>query len=84
MNLDRGTLLRSISLGIVLLNQALVNFGLDPIPGTSESIYHILSTVATVAVSIWAWFKNNYITFRGKQQREVLIKNGLTEPDAKI
>ena len=79
MNIDRGTLLRSVALGIVLLNQALVNFGMEPIPGTSESWYNILSTVATVAIAVWTWFKNNYITFRGRQQREVLIKNGLTE-----
>jgi SPP1 family holin len=79
MNIDRGTLLRSLALGVVLLNQALVNFGMEPIPGTSESWYNILSTVATVAVAVITWFKNNYITFRGQQQREVLIKNGLTE-----
>lgn len=79
MNIDQGTLFRSIALGLVLLNQALVNFGLEPIPGTSESWYQIMSTVATIAVAIWTWFKNNYITFRGKQQREVLVKNGLTK-----
>lgn len=79
MNMDRGTLLRSVALGIVLLNQALVNFGLQPIPGNSDAWYNILSTIATIAVAVISWFKNNYITFRGKQQREVLIEHGLTE-----
>lgn len=77
--MDRGTLIRSIALGATLLNQMLVNYNFDPIPGTSEHWYEIVSTIATSAVAIWAWFKNNYVTFRGKQQREVLIKNGLTE-----
>lgn len=79
MKMDRGTMIRSITLGIILLNQLLVQFDFEPIPGTSESWYHVISTIATVAVSIWTWFKNNYITFRGQQQREVLIENGLTE-----
>ena len=70
MNIDRGTLLRSVALGIVLLNQALVNFGLEPIPGTSESYYHILSTLATIAVAVWTWFKNNYMTFRGSSREK--------------
>ena len=79
MELDRGTIVRSIALGVTLLNQLLIQFDFDPFPGTSEHMYDVVSTIVTTAVSIWAWFKNNYITFRGKQQREVLIKNGLTE-----
>lgn len=79
MTFDRGTIVRSVALGVTLINQMLVNYHFDPIPGTSEHWYEIVSTIATSAVAIWTWFKNNYITFRGKQQREVLIKNGLTE-----
>lgn len=79
MNMDRGTMIRSIILMVTLANQLLINFDFEPIPGTSESWYHIASTIATVAVSIVAWFKNNYITYRGQQQREVLIQNGLAE-----
>lgn len=77
--MDRGTLFRTIALGVALLNQMLVSFGIEPIPGTPESLYENMSAVATAAIAIWTWFKNNYVTFRGRQQREVLIKNGLAE-----
>lgn len=77
--MDRGTLIRTVALGIALLNQMIVSFGLEPIPGSNESIYENLSAVVTAAIAAWSWFKNNYITYRGKQQREVLIKNGLAE-----
>lgn len=79
MGIDKGTLIRSIALGVTLINQLLIQFDMNPIPGNHEFWYHILSTIATAAVAIWTWFKNNYITFRGKQQREVLIQKGLTE-----
>lgn len=79
-NIDKGTLIRSILLGITLINQLLINFDLEPVPGSTESWYHVASTVATVGIAIWTWFKNNYVTFRGQQQREVLIQNGLAEP----
>ena len=79
MQMDRGTLIRSIALGVTLLNQLLINFDFDPIPGSSEAWYHVMSTIATAAVAVWTWFKNNYVTFRGQQQREVLINNGLTD-----
>jgi SPP1 family holin len=79
MNMDKGTIVRSIALGVTLLNQLLIQFDFDPFPGTSEHWYDVISTIVTTGVAIWAWFKNNYITYRGKQQREVLVKNGLTE-----
>ena len=79
MTWDRGTIIRSIALGVTLLNQLLIQFDMNPIPGNNEYWYHILSTIVMAAVAVWTWFKNNYITFRGKQQREVLVKSGLTE-----
>ena len=77
--MDRGTLFRSIALGIALLNQLLIQFGLEPVAGDHEYWYHIISTILTAVIAIWTWFKNNYITFRGRQQKEVLVKNGLAE-----
>lgn len=79
MNMDRGTLIRSVLLGLTLINQLLINFDFEPIPGSSESWYHVASTIATVGIAVWTWFKNNYVTYRGQQQRAVLIQNGLTK-----
>jgi len=79
MEFDRGTLFRSIALGMTLVNQMLVAYDFDPIPGRSEQFYDVISTIATVTVAIVTWFKNNYLTFRGKQQLKVLQREGLTE-----
>ncbi|WP_235819837.1 phage holin [Alkalihalobacillus trypoxylicola] len=32
-------------------------------------------------VSVWTWFKNNYVTAKGRQQKEVLVEQGLTKGD---
>ncbi|WBX78691.1 phage holin [Virgibacillus salarius] len=33
--------------------------------------------IFTVCASVWAWFKNNYVTVKGKKQKEVLQANNL-------
>ena len=76
--MDKGTRVRTIILGIALLNQFLMAFGFSTIPGTSEEQYLFISTVFTAATAITAWYKNNYITAKGLKQKEVLQKNGLT------
>jgi SPP1 family holin len=76
--MDRGTLIRTIVLVIALLNQFLTSSGLYEIPGTAEEQTAFLSTVFTLAASTWAWFKNNYVTTKGKRQKEVLKEKGLT------
>jgi len=79
MKMDRGTLIRTLVLFIALLNQILVACGLYKIPGTPEQWTEVLSTVVTAGSAIWAWFKNNYITPKGKAQREVLKQQNLTK-----
>ncbi|WP_017795195.1 phage holin [Oceanobacillus kimchii] len=72
--MDKSTIIRTIALAIAWINMLLSNYGLQPIPVVSEEIIaEILAGVATV----WAWFKNNYITARGKSQKEVLKRNSL-------
>lgn len=77
MNIDKGTGIRTIVLILALVNQFLVSFGLNPIPGDMNAWYEVVSTVVTAAVAVWTWFKNNYITAKGKAQKEVIEKNGL-------
>ncbi len=76
--IDRGTVIRSIVLAIALINQFLTAFGLTKIPGTSEEQILVISTIFTAVTAIIAWFKNNYLTAKGKKQKEVLQKNSLT------
>ena len=77
--MDKGTVIRTIVLAIALLNQFLVGFGLYEIPGTEEEQTVVLSSVFTFIAATIAWFKNNYLTAKGKKQREVLKDKGLTK-----
>jgi len=76
---DRGTLIRTIVLAIALINQFLIAAGLNPVPGTEDIWGEVIATIFTVVAATVAWFKNNYITARGKKQKEVLKEKGLTK-----
>lgn len=78
--MDNGTLIRSIALLVTWLNLLLVRYDLQPIPILSDEL---ISIIITIAASIWAWFKNNYVTIRGKKQREVLIAHNLAKNQSK-
>jgi len=77
--IDKGTAIRTIVLAIALVNQFLAAFGLTEIPGTTDEQILVISTIFTAASAAVAWFKNNYVTTKGKKQKEVLKKNGLTK-----
>ncbi|WP_150911120.1 phage holin [Niallia taxi] len=77
--MDRGTLIRTLVLAIALVNQVLVSVGLYEIPGTSEEWTNILTNAFTAISAAVAWFKNNYVTAKGKMQKEVLKANNLTK-----
>lgn len=74
--MDKGTVIRTIALAIAWINALLVQYGLQPIPVLDEeTIAYGLAFLA----SLWGWFKNNYITLKGKQQKIVLQRNNLTK-----
>jgi len=77
--MDKGTLIRTIVLFIALLNQFLVSFGLYEIPGTAEEQTALLSAVFTFVTAAIAWFKNNYITAKGKKQKDLLVAHNLAK-----
>lgn len=77
--MDRGTLIRTLVLFISLLNQFLVSLGLYEIPGTAEQQTTFLSALFTIVTAVIAWFKNNYVTAKGKKQRELLIAHKLSK-----
>ncbi|AIF68373.1 holin (plasmid) [Terribacillus saccharophilus] len=77
--MDKGTIIRTIVLAIALLNQFLVIFNKSPLPISNEELEQILSSVFTLVVSLIAWYKNNYVTSKGKQQREVLQEVNLAK-----
>jgi SPP1 family holin len=80
---DRGTLIRSFVLFVALINQTLVIFGKSPLPLDSELVEQFVAVTFTVVSSLIAWFKNNYITEKGKQQMKTLENSGLTKQTKK-
>lgn len=56
------TIIRTVTLFIVLLNQILICFDKNPLPFAEDDIYNFISTVATVIISIISWWKNNDFT----------------------
>lgn len=62
MKVNKETIIRTIILAIALLNQMLIMSGKNPLPFSEDGIYTFLSMVATVAASLWAWWKNNSFT----------------------
>ncbi|WP_404294354.1 phage holin [Cytobacillus kochii] len=77
--MDKGTIIRTAVLLVAVINQFLVAIGLNPIPGSEQLWGEVLSTAFTGAAATWAWFKNNYVTAKGKRQRAALKMKGLTK-----
>ncbi|RHW33508.1 phage holin [Oceanobacillus profundus] len=75
--MDKGTLIRTVVLVIALINQFLVTADLNPIPGSETLWGEIVSMIFTGIAAATAWFKNNYVTWKGKRQKEVLQRNQL-------
>lgn len=62
MNIKTETIIRTICLIIALINQLLIGLGKQPIPVKDEQVYTIVSTMVTIILSLWAWWKNNSFT----------------------
>ena len=75
--MDKGTLIRTVVLVIALVNQFLVTAGLNPIPGSETLWGEVVTMIFTGFAAAVAWFKNNYVTWKGKRQKEVLARNNL-------
>ncbi|XNN69515.1 phage holin [Bacillus pumilus] len=83
---DKGTVIRTVLLFMALVNQTLIIFGKpvlpieeDQITSLAETLYLAFSMIFTIVTTLVAWFKNNYVTDKGKQQKEVLKQKGLTK-----
>lgn len=85
-NFDKGTVVRTVLLFIALINQALIMFGKPVLPISedqvntlTETLYLAFSMVFTLVTTLVAWYKNNYVTEKGKLQKEALQQKGLTK-----
>jgi SPP1 family holin len=84
--MDKGTLIRSILLIVALINQTLIMVGKPVLPVDEHQLTNLIdnaylwvSTVYSIVMIIVAWYKNNFVTKKGKKQKEVLKKAGLTK-----
>ncbi|QRF83784.1 phage holin [Bacillus altitudinis] len=85
-NFDKGTVIRTVLLFMALINQALIVFGKpilpiseDQVTSLAETLYLAFSMIFTLVTTLVAWFKNNYVTEKGKLQKEVLQQKGLSK-----
>lgn len=77
------TIARTIVLFIALANQVLAIAGKEVFPVTEDQIYQIVTLVATVGASVWAWWKNNSFTPNAIEADKVLteLKSGKVVSD---
>ena len=55
-NVKIDTIVRTIVLIIALANQALAITGKEVFPVTEDQVYQIVTLIATVGASVWAWW----------------------------
>lgn len=84
LNLDKGTVIRTVLLFIALINQTLIMVGKPIIPieegqitSLIDGIYLVGSIAFTIITTVIAWFKNNYVTKKGNLQKKALQAQGL-------
>jgi SPP1 family holin len=70
--MDRGTLVRIILFVLAWVNSLLVQKGIQPLPLISEEV---VAEVIAFVVSVWTLWKNQYISKKGKIQKEILDKH---------
>lgn len=61
-NNKQQAFIRLLALVLVLLNQALTTFGLNPLPFSDEQLYEGSSYVVLTLVAIWNWWKHANVT----------------------
>lgn len=61
-NNKQSAIVRLVALVILMLNQALITLGYNPLPFSDEQIYEGVSIVAVAVATIYAWWKNNNVT----------------------
>jgi len=72
--MDKASITRVVALVIVLVNAVLNLAGFETIP---TEFGDDLSAVLLVVVSLWTAWKNQYLSKKGKAQKEALEKAGL-------
>jgi len=70
--MQKDTVIRTIVLGIALLNQMFAMFGIQQLNVDEDTIYQGVTAIVTVGSAIWAWWKNNSFTKAAQEADKVL------------
>ncbi|NBJ68606.1 MULTISPECIES: phage holin [Clostridia] len=73
----KQAIVRLVVLGILLVNQALITMGWNPLPFSEEEIYQGVSAIITVVIAVWAWWKDNPVTKKAQQNEQFLKDRGM-------
>ena len=82
LHIKADTIARTVVLFLALANQVMVACGWSPVAIEEESVYTLVSTIATLVTAIWAWWKNNSFTQAAIKADNVLKEektNGRTD-----
>ena len=60
-------IVRLVVLVVLLVNQALITAGINPLPFSEGEIFTGVSSIATVSMAVWAWWKNNSVTKKAQE-----------------
>lgn len=74
--MDKASISRFVVLIVAVVNAVLNLLGYQTI---SDQLVNDIVAVISGFVMIWVGWKNNYLSKRGKKQKEVLRQNGLTK-----
>lgn len=72
IKISAQTLIRTIVLAVTLANTILTALGKNPLPFAEDELYSLLSSIATLFASVWAWWKNNSFTDEAIKADEIL------------
>lgn len=73
-----GTIARTAALAVTLLNTILTAAGKNPLPFSDTDVYSAVTTVATIAASVIAWWHNNSFSKEAIQADKYMdeLRNG--------
>lgn len=67
-------IIRLIVALLPLVNMVLISFDMSPLPFESDELNAALTSIAEALALLWAWWKNNNITFEAQLAQKTLDK----------
>ncbi|MCZ2260613.1 phage holin [Sporosarcina sp. G11-34] len=75
--IDRWMIARAVVLFIALFNQMLVMSGLSSLPFDDGAIESAVTITLTVSAALWAWWKDNDVTYKARRRNKFNKDKGL-------